>query len=126
MDKVVHFEIPADNLERAKKFYTSLFGWKMNDIPEMKYTIVHTVDVDKNNMPKESGAINGGMFKREAKDLKPVLVISVSSIDKSLAKVKSAGGKVTMPKQEIKGMGFYARIQDTEGNVVGLFENIPK
>ena len=63
MDKVVHFEVPADNLGRAKKFYQNVFGWKMMDVPGMDYVMVETT-ASENNRPKEPGAINGGMFAR--------------------------------------------------------------
>ena len=64
MDKVQHFELPVDNLERAKKFYKSIFGWELKDAPEMSYTMITTVPTNKEGVPKEAGAINGGMFKR--------------------------------------------------------------
>jgi uncharacterized protein len=124
MDKVVHFEIPADNLDRAKKFYQTLFGWQVIDIPEMNYTIVHTVPVDEDNMPKESGGINGGLMKRSKPGEQPVIVINVSSVDEYLKKVEKAGGKTVMPKTRIGQMGQYARVTDPEGNVIGLWENL--
>jgi predicted enzyme related to lactoylglutathione lyase len=126
MDKVVHFEIPADNLDRAKNFYQSLFGWQITDIPEMNYTIVNTVAVDENNMPKESGAINGGMMKRSHPGEQPVIVINVSSVDEYLRKVEKAGGKVVMPKVQVGEMGLYARVTDTEGNMIGLWQHLRK
>lgn len=126
MDKVVHFEIPYDNADRAKKFYQGVFGWQLNDIPEMDYTIVTTVPTDEKRMPKESGAINGGMLKR-GKDYKsPVIVINVPSVDEYLKKIKKAGGKVTTPKHHVGDMGYYARVKDTEGNVIGIWQNIMK
>ena len=67
LDKVIFFEIPADNLPRARRFYGTVFGWKMNDIPEMHYTQVGTVEADRlgvRGTPKEPGAINGGMLER--------------------------------------------------------------
>ena len=64
MDRVVHFEIPYDDKGRASKFYSEIFGWKIFDIPEMAYTIVHAAEVDKDNMVTEKGAINGGLFHR--------------------------------------------------------------
>lgn len=70
MDKVVHFEIPVDDLDRAKKFYSSIFGWELQYYQfagGMTYTGVRTVPVDeKTYMPKEPGAINGGMMKRSS------------------------------------------------------------
>jgi predicted enzyme related to lactoylglutathione lyase len=63
MDKVVHFEIPANDFERARKFYKSVFGWKMDAMPEMEYILTGTAPVDEYGMPTEPGAINGGMMK---------------------------------------------------------------
>ncbi len=66
MDKVVHFEIPTDDLSRAKEFYGSVFGWDLQTMEEMDYTIARTTSVDEQQMPTEPGAINGGMMKRSA------------------------------------------------------------
>ena len=131
MDKVVHFEIPADNLKRAGKFYASVFGWKLEPAKGMEdqYHMIQTVDVDKKTMmPKEAGAINGGLMKRTGKggDSTPVLVINVSSLDEYLKKAQKAGAKLVMEKQIVMGMGWYARVTDTEGNVIGIWETIPR
>lgn len=127
MDKVVHFEIPADNLARAKKFYSSVFGWKTEDVPGMEYAMVHTVAVDqKTRMPKESGAINGGMMKRMAAVKAPVVTINVDDIDKAVQKVVKAGGKVVMKKQKVMDMGWNAYVKDSEGNVIGVWQNAMK
>jgi predicted enzyme related to lactoylglutathione lyase len=67
LDKVIHFEIPVDNLERAKKFYKTAFNWMITPVPEMQYTLLGTVEVDQMNMHKEAGAINGGMMQRSDK-----------------------------------------------------------
>jgi uncharacterized protein len=119
MDKVVHFEIPYDDKARASKFYSKTFGWKLIDIPEMEYTLVHAAETDKNNMVVEKGAINGGLFHRDDTAKNPMVVIGVQSIDETIKKVISAGGKVVMPKQPIPN-GSYARIADCEGNIIGL------
>ncbi|MCI0381513.1 MAG: VOC family protein [Chlamydiae bacterium] len=123
MDKVIHFEIPVDDLKRAKKFYKDIFNWQLEDT-NMDYTVVRTVPVDEKFMPKEAGAINGGMFKRTKEVKAPVVAINVNSIDKYIKKVVAAGGKVVMPKIEIGKNGYYAYVSDTEGNVVGLWEDI--
>jgi predicted enzyme related to lactoylglutathione lyase len=124
MDKIVHFEIPADDVARAKNFYRSSFGWQLDDMPGgMDYTIVRTVDVDEQQMPKEPGAINGGMMKRSPDTPSPVITINVDSIDDSLKKVEAGGGSVVRPRQAIPGMGAFAYFKDTEGNVMGLWEN---
>lgn len=123
MDKVVHFEIPVDDMKRAKSFY-SIFGWQIQDYPEMDYVGIRTVDVDENRQPKEAGAINGGMIKRSAMAKAPVLAVHVKSVDECVKKVLAAGGKVVMPKNEMGGVGYYAYVEDTEGNVLGLWEDI--
>ena len=126
MDKVVHFEIPFDDKKRAEEFYSKVFGWKLNPMPEMKYTMVHTVDVDEKMMPKESGAINGGMYNRKDGGSKnPVLVINVAKIDEALKKIEKAGGKIFMAKRKVGDMGWYTQVKDTEGNVIGVWENLP-
>lgn len=122
MDKVVHFEIPYDDVERAKKFYSQVFGWKINSFPEMKYEIVHTVEVDEKQMPKESGAINGGMYKRDEKSAQyPVIVIGVKEVDEAVKKAEHSGGKVFRKKIQVGNMGFYAQVKDTEGNIIGIW-----
>lgn len=129
MNKVVHFEIPADDLDRAKKFYNETFGWELQDIPGgQPYTIVHTVAVDENQMPKESGAINGGLLPRAQSEVvkSPSLTIDVPSIDDYVKKVEAAGGKVVKAKVPVMDMGFVAYFQDPEGNVMGLWETVKK
>jgi predicted enzyme related to lactoylglutathione lyase len=128
MDKVVHFEIPADDLERAKGFYGSIFGWNLNDVDMgggAMYTTVTTVPVDEQMMPKEPGAINGGMMTRSADTPTPIVTIGVDAIDDALKQVEASGGSVVQPRTEIPGMGAYAYFRDTEGNTLGLWENAP-
>ena len=126
MDKVVHFEIPADDVERARKFYQEIFGWDIQKVPmpEMEYYIVTTVETDENRMPKETGAINGGMMPRQTKGEQPVIVINVPDLAGYLDKIRAAGGTVLVPTQQVGDMGLYARIQDTEGNVIGLWQDL--
>jgi len=124
MDKVVHFEIPADDQARAKAFYGSVFGWQIQTMEEMDYTILTTTPVDEQTqMPTEPGAINGGMMKRSAETPSPVLTVGVDSVDDSLKQVEAAGGSVVTPKTAIPGMGAFAYFKDTEGNVLGLWES---
>ena len=125
MDKVVHFEIPFDDEERAKTFYSTVFGWKLNSIPEMNYTIVHTVAVDDKMMPKESGAINGGMYKRDEQSAPyPVIVINVTNLDEALKQVTDNGGEIFRGKMKVGEMGWYAQVKDTEGNIIGMWETV--
>lgn len=122
MAKVVHFEIPFDNKQRAMKFYVDTFGWKLTDMPQMSYVMAQTAEVDERQMPKEPGTINGGLFQRPKEAPNPVIYVSVDSVEEAITSVKKAGGKVVTPHTPIPGMGAYARVTDTEGNVIGLFE----
>jgi len=125
MNKVVHFEIPADDLGRAKKFYQNTFGWQMQDMPEMEYVIAMTTETTGDNMmmPKEPGAINGGMGKRGDMLMHPSFAISVDNIDEAMQKVKKMGGTLLGKKTEVGKMGFMAYFKDTEGNVLSLWQN---
>lgn len=130
MDPLVHFEIPVNDMQRAKKFYGELFGWKLQDWPMpdgSQYVGVHTTEIDeKTRQPLKPGAINGGMVQRSDKVPHPVFAITVDSIDKKVKQVEAAGGKVIMPKVDMMGMGFYSYVKDPEGNVIGLWEDVKK
>jgi uncharacterized protein len=122
-DKVVHFELPADNLERAKKFYKDTFGWSINQPPGEGYALVSTVATDSKGRPKEPGAINGGMLKRQEPIRQLVVTINVASIEEAGKRIEKAGGKLVRKKQPVGPVGFAAYFQDTEGNVLGLWED---
>jgi len=128
MDKVVHFELHADNLERAKKFYSSVFGWKIEKapMPGPEYHLITTVATDEKNMPKEVGAINGGMQQRNSPKETTVIVINVPSLDEALKRAEKADAKVVSPKTQVGDMGLYARVADTEGNIIGLWQDLPR
>jgi predicted enzyme related to lactoylglutathione lyase len=120
----VHFEIPAENVEKLKKFYSDLFGWKIEKMPgEMEYWGIQTVPVDEKGMPMRPG-VNGGMMKKEKPENKPINYISVESVDEYSKKVVKLGGKIIVPKMEIPGMGWWALASDPEGNQIGLFETM--
>jgi uncharacterized protein len=127
MAKVVHFEIPADNVDRAKNFYGSVFGWELETM-QMEgggdYTSVKTTAVDdQTQMPAEPGAINGGMFQRDGGPLaSPVITIDVDAIDDALKQIEAEGGSTLTPRTPIPGMGAFAYFKDTEGNIMGLWE----
>ena len=123
MDKVVHFEIPFDDKKRAMKFYTEAFDWKLTDMAEMSYVMAETVAVNEKQRPTEPGAINGGLFQRPKEAPSPCIYVGVGSVEQALKKVQAAGGKVVTPRTAIPGMGAYARVTDSEGNVLGLFES---
>lgn len=126
MAKVVHFEIPTDDLDRAKAFYADVLGWKLSSIPMTggEYTVATTTDVDEQTqMPTEPGAINGGLVQRDDTTPAPVLTVDVPSIEEMLREVEGRGGSVVQGRTEIPGMGAYAYVKDTEGNVLGLWES---
>lgn len=122
MDKVVHFEIPFDNKQRAMDFYSKAFGWQLQDMPEMNYVMANTVATGPDYRPSEPGAINGGLQQRPKEAPGTVIYVGVESVDAAIKKVQAAGGKVITAKTPIPGMGAYGRVADTEGNVLGLFE----
>lgn len=129
MDKVVHFEIPVDDVERARGFYGSVFEWGIVPMDDADYTLVFTTPVDEdaqapiaNASPIDAGAINGGLMNRSADTPAPVVTIQVDSIDASLRKVEAEGGSVVKPRTSMGELGAYGYCKDSEGNVIGLFE----
>lgn len=130
MNKVQHFEIPVDDTTRARKFYEECFGWKTAvwPMPNMEYVGMTTGPMDEHNKPQEPSFINGGMFKRGAQFpvTGPTVAVTVDNLEEALAKVTASGGEVVMPAQDIGGMGLYAYIKDTEGNVIGVWQDLKK
>lgn len=120
---VVHFELPADDLERAQGFYRDAFGWSINPMPEMHYTMVSTGPVGQDMMPTERGVINGGMAERGGPITAPVITIGVDDLEASLKKVEELGGKTVQGKMAVGDMGFAAYFADSEGNTVGLWQS---
>ena len=123
MDSIVHFEIPADDPKRASKFYSDVFGWQIQPIEGMPYWTLITTELDSSNrMPKNPGAINGGMGKRAGPLKSIVVTVNVKDIDKALKTVEAKGGKIVQKKQPVGDMGFTGYFKDSEGNVVGLWQ----
>ena len=122
-NRVVHFEIPFDDGDRARQFYGDVFGWQLMNMPEMNYTIVSTGPTDPEKGATEPGFINGGMLSREeAATPGPVVVVDVDSIDETLQRIGGLGGSTVVGKVPVGDMGFAAYFTDPEGNVVGLWE----
>ncbi|MCQ1535928.1 VOC family protein [Methanosarcina sp. KYL-1] len=119
MPTIVHFDIPADDTERARKFYSELFDWKFERPPgpPMEYYLVETEDLEGEAGP------GGGLGKRGAPDQRMMNYIGVPSVDEYLAKVEKLGGKVLMQKTVVPGWGYLAICKDTEDNTFGLWED---
>ncbi len=123
--KVVHFEVPFDDGDRARSFYKEAFDWQVMEMPEMGYTIVMT-GPSNDSGPTESGFVNGGMLSREqAATRGPVVVLDVDDIETTLEKIGSLGGSTVVGKTPVGDMGFAAYFTDPEGNVMGLWESAP-
>lgn len=121
---IVHFEIPADDVEKLKKFYGKLFGWKIEKMPgPMEYWGIETVPVDEKGRAVRAGA-NGGMMKRQNPEHKPVNYIAVESVDEYVKKIEVLDGKVLVPKMEVPGIGWWALALDPEGNQFAILQSM--
>ncbi|MDF2093788.1 VOC family protein [Knoellia sp. 3-2P3] len=119
--RVVHFELPFDDGARARSFYADLFGWQLQDVPGMDYSLVMTGPVDERGST-EPGYINGGMTQRGGPVERPVVTIDVDDIDATLAAVAERGGSTLVERQPVGDMGWTAYFRDPEGNVMGLWQ----
>ena len=119
--RVVHFEIPYDDGDRARTFYAKAFGWEVMEMPDMGYTLVMS-GPSGDQGPTEPGFINGGMMQREQPFTAPNIVLDVANLEEALAAVGEAGGTTVSERQPVGDMGFTAYFKDTEGNLVGLWE----
>ena len=113
---VVHVEIPAANVEGAGKFYQDLFGWKMQHMPEMNYTMWEAGNGDEyGGFPQVSPENPAGQV---------LVYIASDDIEADLKQVEKLGGKVIHPKHEIPGMGWYGVFQDPTGNVLAVYTSM--
>ncbi len=126
MPRVCHFEIHADNPDRAVAFYQQLFGWQFQkwDGP-MEYWMIVTG-------PDSEPGINGGLMKRhgagsiEGQAVNAyVCTVNVSASDAAVAGITAAGGSIALPKMPIPGIGWLAYGKDTEGNIFGVMQTDP-
>jgi predicted enzyme related to lactoylglutathione lyase len=127
MPTIVHFEIPADDVERSRRFYADLFGWKIEKWPgtegggcssNMEYWMVATTD-EKGN----KASVGGGMMKRQDPLQQITNFIDVKSVDEYSSKIEKLGGKVVVSKMAVPGMGYFAVCHDTENNSFGIWES---
>jgi len=116
MNRVVHFELPADNPERAVEFYKKAFGWKIEKWPgPSDYWLVTT---GAEGQP----GINGGILKRQHPGAGTCNTVSVANLEEALAGIAKNGGKNAVPRMPIPGVGYLAYCTDTEGNVFGVLQ----
>jgi predicted enzyme related to lactoylglutathione lyase len=117
MSRIIHFEVPADDIDRARKFYAQALGWEFTQFGgPMEYWLVKTG-------PTGAPGIDGGMLKREQQGQAPMLVAGVANIDQAIAQVSNAGGVPVVPKMAIPGVGWAAYFLDTEANCFGVFQD---
>src|SRR5271156_183367 len=119
MPRVVHFEITADDPERAIAFYKEVFGWEIRkwDGP-MDYWMGQTGR-------KEQPGINGGVTRRMGPGTAHINTVDVPSVDDFAAKIEANGGTIVMPKMAIPGVGWLAFAKDTEGIIFGVMQSDP-
>jgi predicted enzyme related to lactoylglutathione lyase len=116
MPRIVHFELAVDDFDRAIKFYKSVFEWKIEKWEgPMEYYLITT------GKEKEPG-IDGALQPRKEAPQRTINIVGVDDIDGYLGKIEKAGGKITVPKMAIPGVGYAAYVEDTEGNIFGLMQ----
>jgi len=118
---IVWFEIPADNMDRAKQFYGKLFGWKINPLPASAMPDYQHIDTGG-----ADDSPDGGLMKRMHPTHTITQYVLVSSVTKHMAKVEKLGGSICKPKTAVPGMGYFALCQDTENNTFAIWEVNPK
>lgn len=120
MPRPIHFEIPAENPQRAMNFYSTVFGWKFEKwAGPMDYWLIKT------GQPGEPG-IDGGMMPRHDPQQPCVNTIGIANLDDVLKTVDANGGQCVVPKMAVPGVGWLAYCKDTEGHIFGLMQNDPK
>jgi len=119
---IVHFEIPADDVEKLRKFYSQLFDWKIEKMPgQEEYYGIYTVPVDEKGMPLRPG-VNGGLMKKQNAEHKGVNYVQVESVDEYMKKIENLGGRIVVPKMEVPGIGWWALALDPEGNQFAILQ----
>ncbi|MFP5416168.1 MAG: VOC family protein [Actinomycetes bacterium] len=128
MGRPIHFEIQADDLERAKKFYGDVFGWQFEDYGEMTGSPYFGVITGEDSEP----GINGGLLQRPVPAPAPeqgtnawVMTMGVDDFDETAAKILAAGGREALPKYALTGMAWQGYFLDSEGNTIGIHQPDP-
>lgn len=120
MPRPVHFEIHADDMDRAQRFYEAMFGWTFQQLPDSGYRLVRT---------GEGPGIDGGMMRRHGPAptggeplTSWVCTVDVGDVDAQVATAVAAGGALALPKMAIPGVGWLAYVKDSEGNILGVMQ----
>lgn len=117
---VVHWEFWSEDPTRASEFYRKVFGWEITSMPEMNYNLVQTGG---------KGGINGGIMTPERSGPWPgklSFYIDVDNLDSFAKKIKAAGGKILVDKQQVPGMGAFSLFEDPDGRVLGIWKQQPQ
>ena len=117
MNNLTHFEIPVEDVDKAKEFYSNLFDWEFNYMEEMNYLMFTGESEDGKSK------MSGGIFKKPNESFTVTNYFSVKSLAESAKKVEELGGKIVVPKTPVPGMGWFVHFTDTDGNLLALFEN---
>lgn len=114
-NRIVHFEIPANDPEPLTEFYSELFGWSFNKapVPGMDYYLCDT---------GKGEGINGAIMQRQNPQQPWMNYVDVESVDDAIEKAKALGATIALPKTPIPGVGAIAAIMDPQGNVFGVWE----
>jgi predicted enzyme related to lactoylglutathione lyase len=122
--KVVHFEVPYDDADRARAFYADVFGWHIQPVPELQYNFVQTGPASPDGPPSEPGYIGGGMFERQPDVDRPVITVEVDDMTAALAAIAAHGGSAVGEPMQVGEMGIAGYFTDCEGNLMGLWQTL--
>lgn len=116
MPRVIHFEIPSDNPEKAQQFYSKVFGWQMTQWADQPYWLCSTGD-------KSKPGIDGAIIKKRGPDHPLVNTIEVDKLDETIKAIEANGGVIVVPRMPIPAIGWLAFFKDTDGNIMGIMES---
>ena len=116
MSRVIHFEIPSDEPEKAQQFYSKVFGWKMRQWVDQPYWLCTTGD-------KSLPGIDGAIIKKRGPDHPLVNTIQVDHLEETITNIEANGGIIVVPKMAVPGIGWLAFFKDTDGNIMGIMQS---
>ena len=119
MERIVHFEIPSNEPEKAQEFYKNTFGWTFQKWGEEDYWMAMTGD-------KETPGIDGAVMKKRDPQQPVVNTIGVKDLDESIAKIEKNGGQIVVPKMPVGDFAVMAYFKDTDGNIMGVYQELKK